>query len=190
MSTEATALHLEHEDRIDRPMSEGHCNQVRQHHARRYLPLRHPDIPTATAVAESVRWSLAPLLDRYPELVDWQPNELGYQEYEPGEGLITPHRDRGSDQLLSVIITVTGSALIRIHEPLAEPDDYTKLRCVDELHTTPGSVLFLRAAGLGNGERVIHEVLPPPRDPRLILALRMRPTSEEGPDVLPQPRGQ
>jgi hypothetical protein len=73
-----------------------------------------------------------------------------------------------------VTYTITGSAMIKIYKPLTDPVDYAFIEQIDEFQTIPGTVMFLRAPGFGNGGQVIHEVLSPDIYPRYILNLRTR----------------
>lgn len=155
-------------------LNPGRANQVRQSHERKYVEFGDKSAPTATWVA----FSLARIVREYtsvPELRKWLPNEIGYQRYHKDSGFIDPHRDRASDKLLGVTFTLSGSAKVKIFEPLGEPDDYSNLRQVDEFQAEEGGIMLLRAKGLGNGERTIHQVLPPTSSERSVLNLRMRP---------------
>jgi hypothetical protein len=108
-------------------------------------------------------------------------SEAGYQLYRDPDHHISKHRDRRNDELLAATITIRGSAVVGIHEAIDDPDDYTNTRQVDECVTEGGTIMFLRAQGVGNGEQVIHDVSGPIDGPRLILNLRQRP------NVLPSP---
>jgi hypothetical protein len=182
MEEEVGRLILEEGDHVNKPINVGTSREVRQLHERAYLPIDHPDVPVATAVTDSLAQSMRNVSYVYPELIEWRATEAGYQRYRTTSDWISPHRDRRNDQLLAITITINGSALVRIHEPIDDPDDYKNLRVVDEFRTTPGSVMLLRAYGLGGGEQVIHEVMPPEEDSRLILNLRMRPDVLKNPD--------
>jgi hypothetical protein len=89
---------------------------------------------------------------------------------------ISPHRDRVSDQVLSATFTLFGSAHVRVHAPETNPPRYDRLREIDAFLTEPGTAMFLRAPGFGNGVQIIHEVDPPLIAPRGILNLRKRET--------------
>jgi hypothetical protein len=158
-------------DHVTHPIAKGTMHEVRQLHARSYHDLR--EVPAAHAVAR--------MLSEAVGLPDWCPTEAGYQLYRGPSDFISPHRDRRSDRLLSATITISGSAVVRILEPLADPDDYRNVRVVEAWVTKPGTLLLLRAPGLGNGQQVLHEVLPPDEGERFILNLRTRDT------VLPPP---
>ncbi len=179
---EVTGLRLEEGDHITNPINAGTAREVRQLHERVYLPIGHEAVPFATLVTRSLAIRIKALRYRHTELKTWMATEAGYQLYRDTDDWISPHRDRRNDQLLAATITISGSALVRIHEPMNDPDDYNNLRQVDEFRTHAGSMMFLRAAGLGEGEQTIHEVLPPETGSRLILNLRMRP------DILKSPR--
>lgn len=150
--------------------------QVTQSHERAYLSVGDPAIPMATLAARALAGRVQALKTEYPELAGWHPTEAGYQCYTgPNDG-ISPHRDRASDQLLAVTLTVKGTSGVNIYESAGAADDYSSLRQIDKFRTNRGSLMMLRASGLGNGERVIHEALPPERrsGSRLVLNLRMR----------------
>lgn len=170
---------------LARPIQEHENVTVTQIHERAYFEVGNPYIPIASwashALAHHVRtfgpgrwWGLG-------SLENWEPTEAGYQRYNWPDGHISPHRDRRSDQLLGATLTLEGSAVVKIHEPIDDPDDYTNLTLVDEFETKPGGLMLLRAPGFGDGKQIIHEVLPPKKGRRLVLNLRMRP------DVLKAP---
>ena len=142
---------------------------------RAYYPVGHELVPIATQVTELLVGEVTKR-NLYPELRDWHPTEAGYQRYRDNQDWISPHRDRRNDKLLSATITISGSALMRMYEPIDAPDDYKNLRQTDEFMTSTGTLMLLRAPGFGNGEQIIHEVFPPQEGSRLILNLRMRPT--------------
>ncbi len=175
MEEEIERLEMEVGDHVAHPINRAAPNEVRQQHERAYRPLDHPDVPVATEICRSLARDVADL--RFaPELDAWLPSEIGYQRYRDGQDWISPHRDRASDQLLSVTLTISGAAVVRIHEAMDDPPDYTRLNVKDTFLTEPGTVMFLRAPGFGSGQRVIHEVMPPQQGTRCILNLRMRPT--------------
>lgn len=173
---EAEAATLELSPSEEEVFNEGTNHQITQSHERSYLPIGHIAIPVASVVADALVRQVRGLSDTYPELSQWQPSEAGYQRYKAGEGHISPHRDSETDELLGVTITIIGSAGINIYDdPPGDPNDYTNLRLSDEFQTKQGSAMLLRAKGLGNGQRTIHEALPPNRASRMVLNLRMRP---------------
>jgi hypothetical protein len=179
---EIGSLTLEFGDHVSRPLHAGTRHQITQLHDRAYHAIGDPEVPMATLFTNKLASSIVrPRRDRYPELGDWRATEAGYQLYRADDHHISKHRDRRNDQLLAVTITIAGVARVAIHEPLGDPDDYTNTREIDGTETYPGTVMFLRAPGLSNGQQVIHEVLPPRILPRAILNLRMRP------DILPSP---
>jgi hypothetical protein len=178
---EVDSLPLEVGDHNVQPINAGKKHQVKQLHARFYTDLWDERVIVARAVTEAVADRIAKMTHIDPALANWLPNEVGYQKYRDSHDYISPHRDRRNDQILALTITISGSNIIRTHEPLGDPNDYSNLRQTDEFRTSPGSVMFLRAPSLGSGEQVIHSVLPPETGSRLILNLRMRP------DILPPP---
>src|SRR3989344_675380 len=182
MQTEIRQINLEEGDHVNYPINAGTLREVQQLHQRAYFPVGHPEIPIATEVTRSLAHDVGNLIPCYPELENWCPTEAGYQRYRDSHDWISPHRDRRNDQLLSATITISGSALVRIYEPLDNPDDYTKLGQTDQFLTQSGTLLLLRAPGFGTGEQTIHEVLSPLIGSRTILNLRMRP------DILKNPR--
>lgn len=167
-----------------KPIKEYGNTTVTQIHERAYLPIGDPRIPVASWASHALAHHVG-IYGRNTlwgfDVSQWQPTEAGYQRYDWPDGHISPHRDRRSDQLLGATLTLEGSAVIRIHEPKADPDDYTNLELVNEFETRPGGLMLLRAPGGGSGKQVIHEVLPPKKGRRLVLNLRMRP------DVLKTP---
>jgi hypothetical protein len=181
LADEVAGLNLEEGDHISKPINAGTSREIRQLHERFYTSIWDPRVPVAKSITERVASEVAELSYVDPSLTGWMPNEVGYQRYRSTDDWISPHRDRRNDQILAFTITINGSALVRIYKAIDNPDDYSNIRVVDEFQTGPGSVMFLRAPGLGNGEQVIHEVRPPDEGSRLILNLRMRP------DILPPP---
>ena len=175
MEAEVASLNQTEGDYRGKVINPGTRREVRQLHERVYLPVGHDSVPVANYLSEFFVRQASALTDRYPELAQWYPTEAGYQRYRSTEDGISLHRDRRSDELLAITITVYGKSFIRMFESLGDPDDYTKVRMIDEFLTGPGSVMFLRAPGLGNGEQVIHEAVPPEHGSRLVLNLRMRP---------------
>jgi hypothetical protein len=175
MEAEAKGLPMEYGDHITKPINQGKPHEVRQSHERYYDDLESGNVPAALFVAESLHKASLRVTSQYPELAAWQLNEAGYQNYRGDSDMIGVHRDRRNDELLSVTITVNGSARVLIHEPIDNPNDYKNTQVVDEFRTEPGSAMILRAPGLASGEQVLHQVLPPEHGSRLILNLRMRP---------------
>lgn len=179
LEKEIDSLPLESGDHVSRPINADKPNEVRQQHERLYLPVGDGLIPAANfaicALSSCVK-------DRAVQdyLRDWRLNEVGYQRYRHSKDFIGPHRDRSSDRFLSVTITINGTAPVRIFEPKGDYWDYSNLLQTDEFNTSPGSLMLLRAPGLGSGEQVVHQVLPP-IESRAILNLRDRPSILENP---------
>jgi hypothetical protein len=172
-----------------KPIQENAATTVTQIHERAYLPIGDPRIPIATWASRA----LAHHVEMYGQcsriwgfdVSQWAPTEAGYQRYDWPDGHISPHRDRRSDQLLGATLTLEGSAMVKIHQPKDDPNDYSNLELINEFETRPGSLMLLRAPGGGNGKQVIHEVLPPKKGRRLVLNLRMRPDVLKAPSEEP-----
>ncbi len=175
LEKEINSLDLEEGDHINYPINANSKRSVKQFHIRSYMPIGHDDCSAATLVTNLLTDNVKEHINTYPSLSNWKPTEAGYQCYRDSKDWISPHRDRRNDQLLSATITISGSANVRIFEPLGDPDDYSNLKQTDEFLTKTGTIMFLRAPGFGNGEQSIHEVMPPINGKRLILNLRMRP---------------
>lgn len=171
MENEVNHLSLEEGDHINYPINAGTLREVKQLHIRSYHPIGSDMVPMASLVSNLFAKKINIL---HPELNNWMPTEAGYQRYRDDKDWISPHRDRRNDKLLSITITINGSAEVKVYVPLDDPDDYTRLKLKDSFLTNPGTIMFLRAPGLGNGEQIIHEVCPPKNGSRLILNLRMR----------------
>ncbi len=172
---EVDGLPMETGDHISRPINLDKPNQVQQMHERAYVEYGSEQTPVGNFVADAIAKAVQQEgLMQFSQLRDWHPTELGYQRYRSGADHISPHRDRASDKLLAVTLTMAGSALIKIFKPLGEPNDYVHLEQIDEYRTNRGSIMLLRAPGFANGEQVIHQVLPPYQGIRTILNLRMR----------------
>jgi hypothetical protein len=181
LNSEIERLPLEVGDHINHPINAGKPNQVQQQHARGYYEFGSPETPGANMVIKGLKRAIGKLSNNFPELASWCPNEIGYQKYRHSDDWISPHRDRASDKLLSITFTLSGSNTVKIFEPLAEPDDYSNIIQIDEFETSQGSIMLLRAPGLGNGEQTIHQVMPPESGSRNIINLRMRPNLLEQP---------
>lgn len=180
LETEINLLPLEVGDHINKPINNGKPNEVRQQHARAYFEYGDPEAPVANFVINCLAQTVQ-AMPAFPELENWQPTEIGYQKYRSNADFIGPHRDRSSDQLLSVTFTISGAATVKIFESLGACNDYTDLLQADEFETSLGGIMLLRAPGLGCGKQSIHQVLPPSTPDRSILNLRMRPTVLEQP---------
>jgi len=183
LEAEINTLPLEVGDHINQPINPGKPNEVRQQHERAYFAYGDTATPVANGLIRGLTL-LVRSMEEFPELREWQPTEIGYQRYRHSDDWIGPHRDRASDKLLSVTLTITGSAPVRIFKPLGQPNDYSHIQQTQEFLTTPGSIMLLRANGFGTGEQVIHQVLPPSSTSRSILNLRMRPTILKQPGQL------
>jgi hypothetical protein len=179
LEREIDSLPLEVGDHITRPINKGKPNEVRQQHERLYVEYGDASTPVANFVIRSITTQVRGMESR-PELHDWQLAEIGYQRYRHSKDFIGPHRDRASDQKLSVTFTINGEATVKIFEPFGDCWDYSNIEQIHEYTTGPGSIMLLRAPGLGNGKQVIHQVLPP-LNSRAILNLRARPTILEQP---------
>jgi hypothetical protein len=164
-----------------KPINDGKPNEVRQQHERLYIEYGNKQTPVANLVINALVDQVHSMR-RFVELQEWIPVEIGYQHYRSSSDFISAHRDRESDKLLSVTFTLTGSAAVEVFEPVDDYWDYTNLRKMDEFTTTPGSIMLLRAPGLGSGEQVIHKVYPP-KTSRSILNLRARETILKKPGV-------
>lgn len=171
MKREAFNLELVEGDHVNYPINAGTKRQVKQLHVRAYHAIDDGTVPVAAQVSEM----LAREFNWHESLKDWIPTEAGYQLYRDQNDWISPHRDRRNDQLLSVTITIEGSAVVNIYDYLDDPDDYSRLILRDSFSTSTGTVMLLRAPGLGNSQQIIHEVMGPEQGSRLILNLRTRP---------------
>jgi len=179
---EVKFLPLEYGNHIINPINQNKTYKVTQSHERYYSMLGDVNTPIANALCKQLKKLNG--LEKFFELSGWYPNEIGYQKYRSPKDYISPHRDRWSDKKLSLTFTISGKAKIKIYKSLTEPVDYSFIEQIDEFETQSGTVMFLRAPGFGNGNQVIHEVLPPVEYPRYILNLRTRVS------LLPQPSNQ
>jgi hypothetical protein len=170
LEEEILNLPLEAGDHVNYPINQGTGREVRQLHERVYHPLGHPNVPKATRICQLLADTIRPMDSK---LSTWLPTEIGYQRYRNSHDWISPHRDRLSDRLLSVTITITGSALVKMYK---SSDDYRNLECITEFQTSPGTIMFLRAPGFASGSQIIHEVYPPTDGKREIVNFRMRST--------------
>ncbi len=170
---ECLSLNLLEGDHVEYPLNTKIPNQiVKQRHLRSYHLIDDPQIPKASEFCKYLSYIF--------KIDSWLLNEIGYQVYRDERDWISPHRDRKTDQLLSLTITLSGSAEIKIYQSSVEPPDYQQLNLIDQHLTRPGTLMFLRAAGFG--ERIIHEVCSPIISPRKILNLRMRKDILKKPD--------
>lgn len=136
--------------------------------------------------AESFEIPVEQLSPRYPVLaglcdelvghmhrhgtVEWAPNEVVIQRYQPGSLGITPHRDQRRFAYLVAVVTVAGSA----------PFTLCRNRAGDPIHiwqANEGSLVLLRGPGLA-GEpdgRPMHTVGGPTGGkPRTSIGIRMQ----------------
>jgi len=174
LQKEMNALPLEFGDHVNYPINKKSTNEVQQSHERYYTKIDDPSTPTASQICRELSDRVKALSEHFPELSTWLTTEIGYQRYRDYRDWISPHRDRVSDQFLSVTITISGSTIINIYNPETDPINYKYLRLVDAYKVKQGSVMMLRAPGFGTGQQVIHEVMPPLNNKRDILNLRMR----------------
>jgi hypothetical protein len=179
LEREIDALPLEVGDHVSHPINQGKQNEVKQQHERLYVAVGDIQTPTANLVVQSITNTIKGLIG-FPELNAWQLNEIGYQRYRHSKDFIGPHRDRASDRFLSITLTINGKAPVKVFETTGDYWDYSQLKQTDEFVTSPGSIMMLRAPGLGNSEQIVHQVLPP-ESSRAILNLRDRPTVLEAP---------
>jgi len=181
LEQEANSLNLEFADHVSNPINLGTVQEVHQSHERSYHFLDSVEVPICSKLCYTLAQQVADCNGTFPALTDWIPTEIGYQRYHRPKDWISPHRDRKSDRLLSVTLTITGSAWMRIYKSEVDPPDYSKLIQIDEFLTKPGTAMFLRAPGFGSGQQIIHEVMPPLSSERLIVNLRMRSTILKAP---------
>lgn len=175
LEAEASKLDFQVGDHVNYPINANTKTEVKQLHERAYYLLNAPEVPVASALCYALKESASFYTNGdMKELESWLPNEIGYQRYRGITDWISPHRDRRSDRLLSVTITISGQARVNVYKSPEDPPNYSNLIKVDEHLTKPGTVMLLRAPGLGSGEQIIHEVSPPLDGPRLIINLRMR----------------
>lgn len=172
---EAASLELALDDRSEDPVHQGTNREISYRYEQRYFPLGDPNVSEASGVGRELakRVMMLRFREGFEPLYKWLPNGLGYQQYNDATDHLGPHRDAASEKMLRATVTLNGAANILIHEALSDPDDYTNTRVVDVFEAKQGDIMFLRAPGFGNDERVIHEVLSPHDSPRLILNLRM-----------------
>jgi hypothetical protein len=183
LEAEVDGLNLKLGDHVKEPIKQGTPSEITQLHERAYLPIDDPLVPVAARLTDALAAQTVRVRDVYPELAGWRTNEAGYQRYRGDADHISKHRDRLNDKLLAATITILGAARIGIYQALGEVGDYTNTRRITSFAACRGTIMFLRAKGLGTGEQVIHDVSPPLKGSRLILNLRMRPED----DVLPPP---
>lgn len=174
MQNEINRLPLEVGDHVTYPIGEHAKNEVRQLHARAYRMIDDPEVPYGSQICRRLFEAVQDAQIFPDELRDWLLNEIGYQRYRSSSDWISPHRDRKSDDLLSVTLTISGFAWVHMYKPETDPPDYKRLQRVDSFLTGPGTVMCLRAPGFGSGLQEIHEVMPPEEGVRDILNLRKR----------------
>lgn len=181
---EIRTLLLEEGDHVTTPINAGKPTEVRQLHERFYSAVGDVRVPIANMVCAGL---VQAICEQNVALAQWQPTEVGYQRYRNSDDWISPHRDRRTDAMLAVTLTMRGSAIVKMYEPLNDPDNYApdNLKLIDEFKTASGSIMMLRAPGFGNGQQIIHEVLPPQHGVRNILNLRMRPDVLQPPNPPP-----
>lgn len=187
LAMEAAGLQMELDNQVEHPINEDTPKEITQLHERIYTGVGSKEVPAATLITNALRIRALALRYRLPPLHKWHPNEIGYHLYRDENHHISKHTDRRTDEILAATITLNGSAKVGIHEAIDDPEDYTNTRQVDEFQADEGTIMFLRAPGLGSGEQVIHDVSPPEGGPRLVLNLRMQPNILASPSEM-QPK--
>lgn len=144
--------------------------EVRQHGGQFFV--HGTDIANWPAI-DRLRRELVELVHAHgtdvPGAARWEPNEAAVQRYPTESGGIGVHRDGKRYGLLIAIITVEGSARLGL---CADREGTVS----EQWHTTPGSMMVLRAPGLdgvGDG-RPLHRLRAPTGSPRTSLTLRMK----------------
>lgn len=176
LQSEVNKVGLEEGDHTNQSINAGKPNEVKQFHERFYTEEGDARTPVANAAIDGLARQIGQL-QQFPELHGWRLREIGYQRYSE-TGFIGIHKDRASDEMLSVTFTLLGSAVVEIYRTLGNPLNYSpeNVERVNSFDTTPGSIMLLRAPGFGNGQQIPHKVLEPTIVPRAILNLRMRST--------------
>jgi len=104
-----------------------------------------------------------------PLFAAWRPNVASVQRYRsPGDG-IRPHRDNTTDELLSAVFGVTGSAGFSIFDMI------DRGQSIDEFEITPGAVVLLIGTSpvFAADPRPWHEVGGPREGERISFGARM-----------------
>ena len=131
--------------------------------------LFHPfgDYPAVLALATELS-RVARSVCELPALADFFPDRATFLRYGPDDTGIRPHRDRLSDVLLVMNVTLKGRGIFRIHM-----DDQTEL----PLNVRAADMVILRARGLGDPtaeSRLRHSVDQRESPGRLSLTYRTK----------------
>jgi hypothetical protein len=161
-------------DNVAKPLNADLPNEVTQLHELAHLPITYQTLPVADFVSKVLHMHSRRLRILYPVFATWSANEAEYQLYRDPSSHISKHRDMADDKVLGATITIKGAARITIHEALGEPNEYKNTKEVARFIVEAGSLMLLRAAGLGSGERAIHSVSGPIDGERRIVNLRQR----------------
>ena len=95
----------------------------------------------------------------------WVPDEAATTAYGPGDG-ISPHRDNSFYEGFVAVVTLTGSAWLRVVGDRAGTSELARWQA------GPGHLTLLRGPRPGGEARPLHEVGPPGPEGRRVLVLR------------------
>ena len=97
--------------------------------------------------------------------VDWRPDEAAVTEYGTGDG-ISPHRDNTFYEGFVAVVTLAGSARLRVVADRAGREELASWEA------GPGHLALLRGPRPGGEARPLHAVGPAPPGGRRVLVLR------------------
>jgi hypothetical protein len=126
-------------------------------------------LPTVDALRRALTTAVHKHAPAVSGLDAWEPDEVTVQRYEPGSSGISTHLDGRSHPYLVAILTLEGSAPLR----LCSDRQGTTLTTWDAV---AGSLVLLRGPGLGGVDdgRPLHAVDGPCEHRRTSLTLRAR----------------
>lgn len=126
-------------------------------------------LPTVDALRRTLTTAVHEHAQTVSGLEAWEPDEVTVQRYEPGSAGISTHLDGRSHPYLVAILTLEGSAPLR----LCSDREGTTLTTWD---AAAGSLVLLRGPGLGGVDdgRPLHAVDGPREHRRTSLTLRAR----------------
>ncbi len=124
--------------------------------------------PAANTLRDAVVAAVHAHTSEIDGLGDWQPDEVTVQRYAPGGSGISVHRDGKRHRHLVAILTLEGSARLR----LCSDREGTTIQAWD---ADAGSLVLLRGPGLAGTEddRPLHAVDGPRGGPRTSFTLRV-----------------
>jgi hypothetical protein len=144
------------------------------------FPVSSPELPmSARLTVAALRKLIKAVSNSRPVLDQWLPNRIEYQHFRDDNDHIAQRQDPTNYQLLTANLTLYGHGIIRVGR--REPDfDFASgvyqpmITEERDLKVRAGSLLLLKAAGLGESHPVAYRVSTAAHNERLALDITMR----------------